>query len=107
MRFPPNKKTNETGAKSKWGPCALCGRRGALTFHHLIPRKLHRRPRFKKYYARAELARGIDICRLCHDGIHALYDEMTLAQSLRTFDDLKKDPRIRRHAAWVRKQKST
>jgi hypothetical protein len=68
---------------------------------------LHRRPRFKKYHPRAKLARGINICRLCHDGIHALYDEMTLAQSLRTLDDLRNDPRIRKHAAWVRKQKST
>lgn len=91
----------------KWGPCALCGRRSTLTFHHLIPRKLHRRPRFKKYDPRAELARGIDICRLCHDGIHALFDEMTLAQSLRTLDDLRNNPRIHKHAAWVRKQKST
>ena len=106
MGPPPNKKTTGMPTSGKRGPCALCGRRSALTFHHLIPRKLHRRPRFKNYYARAELARGIGICRLCHDGIHALYDEMTLAQSLRTLDDLRNDPRIRKHAAWVRKQKS-
>ena len=107
MGPPLNRNTTGGHNSGKWGPCALCGRRSALTFHHLIPRKVHRRPRFKRSYPRAELARGIDICRLCHDGIHALYDEMTLAQSLRTLDDLKNDPRIRKHAAWVRKQKST
>lgn len=103
----PNNKDAEARNKLKWGPCALCGRQGALTFHHLIPKKLHRRPRFNKHHARSELAQGINICRLCHDGIHALYDEMTLAKSLRTLADLKNDPRIRKHAAWVRKQKST
>ena len=100
------KKSAATKSKTKWGCCALCGRQGTLTFHHLIPKKMHRRPRFKKQFARSELARGIDICRLCHDGIHALYDEMTLGQSLRTLADLKNDAAIRKHAAWVRKQKT-
>ncbi len=92
-------------AGAKRGACALCGRTAPLTFHHLIPRKLHRRARFRRLYTRDELARGVDLCRLCHDGIHDLYDEMTLARSLPTIADLRSDPRIRRHAAWVRRQR--
>jgi hypothetical protein len=87
------------------GRCSLCDRTAPLTFHHLIPRKVHRRKYFQKHYTRSQLARGIDICRLCHDGIHDLYDEMTLARSLRTLLQLRNDPRIRKHVAWVRKQK--
>ena len=60
------------------GPCPFCGRVLPLTFHHLIPKKLHRRSRFRKHYTRDELNRGIDICRQCHDGIHERYDEMLL-----------------------------
>ncbi|MDJ0854205.1 MAG: hypothetical protein QNI89_01345 [Desulfobacterales bacterium] len=92
-------------AGDRRGICALCGRETELTFHHLIPRKMHRRNHFKKHYARDQLAKGIDVCRLCHDGIHALYDEMTLARSLCTAGQLKRDPQVRRHITWVRKQK--
>lgn len=85
--------------------CTLCGRARALTFHHLIPRKLHRRNRFRRIYTRDELQAGIDVCRLCHHGLHALFDEVTLGERLATLDDLRADPEIRKHVAWSRKQK--
>lgn len=100
--------TGDPQAKSARGgeqPCALCGRVCALTWHHLIPRKMHRRSRFKKRYSREELQAGIWICRLCHDGIHAHYDEMYLAQHRNTLEALTADPAIQKHIAWVAKQK--
>jgi hypothetical protein len=96
----------DCSAGAKQGICALCGRTAPLTFHHLIPRKLHRRARFRKHFTRQAFMRGAALCRLCHDGIHDLYDEMTLARSLRTIAELKRDPRVRKHAAWVRRQKA-
>jgi hypothetical protein len=87
--------------------CALCGHECELTFHHLIPRKLHRRKGFRRQHSRQALAQGIHICRLCHDGVHDLYDEVALASSLNTLQRLQQDPAIRRHVAWVRKQKRT
>jgi hypothetical protein len=89
----------------KHGPCPLCGRKGALTFHHLIPRKLHRRVYFKKTYTREERQRGIAICRLCHDGIHAIYDEMTLAKAFDTPERIMADGRLQKHFRWAAKQK--
>jgi hypothetical protein len=83
----------------------LCEREVLLTFHHLIPKKLHRRTRFKKDYSKDELNQGVFICRLCHNGIHAHYDEMTLAREFHNLEKLKADPNIRRHANWVAKQK--
>ena len=85
--------------------CEMCGRRAALSFHHLIPRKVHRRKRFKKNFSRAQLAGGINICQLCHRGVHKLYDEMTLAMHLETKEKLVTDPAICKHVNWVRKQK--
>jgi hypothetical protein len=76
-----------------------------LTFHHLIPRKLHRRTHFRKNFARGERQRGIAICRLCHDGVHDAYDEMTLARTFRSPDRLMADARLRKHFNWVAKQK--
>jgi hypothetical protein len=35
--------------------CELCGREAPLTFHHLVPRKMHRRTYFRKHYSREEL----------------------------------------------------
>lgn len=91
----------------KHGPCALCGRVCALTFHHLIPRKLHRRTFFQKHFTREQLNAGLDICRACHDGIHDHFDEMTLARRLNSLEALRSDPDIRKHTAWAAKQKRT
>ncbi|MEE4204052.1 MAG: hypothetical protein V2I45_10500 [Halieaceae bacterium] len=85
--------------------CACCGRGVRLTFHHLIPRKVHRRARYKKHYDRDALNKGIHICRQCHRGIHKTYDEMTLAQHYHSLDALLADPTLRRHFDWVSKQR--
>lgn len=85
--------------------CPLCRRRVALTYHHLIPRKLHRRPRFRKRFSRAELHEGVFVCRACHDGIHDRYDEMELARRFPTLASLAADPELGRHFAWVARQR--
>jgi hypothetical protein len=85
--------------------CALCGASRQLTFHHLIPRKLHRRTSFKKHYTREFLNKGIEICQPCHRGIHKLYDEMTLGKHFHTLDLLLADEAVQRHAQWSAKQK--
>ena len=86
--------------------CQLCGRSVSLTFHHLIPRKVHRRPRFKKYFSKEELNQGIWICRKCHKGIHKFFDEMTLAKDFYTLEKLQANPIIAKHVEWVAKQKA-
>jgi len=87
-------------------PCPLCLRHVALTFHHLIPKKLHNRNFFKKKYKKNELRDGIMICRLCHDGLHDLYDEMTLGKDYNTLEAIQDDPALIKHFAWVAKQKA-
>ena len=52
-----------------------------------------------------QLQAGIGLCRLCHQGLHRLYDEMTLAKRLNTTQALREDPAVQRHARWVRKQR--
>jgi len=86
--------------------CATCGRRTALTFHHLIPRKLHRRAHFRRHFDRDTLNRGVHVCRPCHRGIHRTYDEMTLGKEFASLEGLLADPDLARHFAWVAKQKS-
>lgn len=51
------------------------------------------------------LNHGINVCRLCHDGIHDLYDEMQLAKQFPTLESLLSDESLQRHFAWVAKKK--
>uniref|UniRef100_A0A486XU82 HNH domain-containing protein n=1 Tax=Rheinheimera sp. BAL341 TaxID=1708203 RepID=A0A486XU82_9GAMM len=51
------------------------------------------------------LQQGVMLCRLCHKGIHTLYDEMTLAKQLNTLALLKADDSIKQHVDWVKKQR--
>jgi hypothetical protein len=83
--------------------CAGCCQHRQLTFHHLIPKKLHRRAHFRRRYTKAELNVGIEVCRDCHKGIHRLYDEMTLAKQFGSSDRLLGDPALQKHFAWVSK----
>lgn len=78
----------------------------ALQFHHLIPRKVHRRTHFRKHYTREQLSEGIYLCRPCHRALHKFFDEMTLAREYCTLERLAADVQVQRHINWVRKQKT-
>jgi len=87
--------------------CELCGRDQPLTFHHLIPRKNHRKARFQRRYSKSELrTRGLYLCRPCHLGIHDLIpDETELGERYHTKELLLAHEGIARHVAWVGRQK--
>lgn len=86
-------------------PCALCGRSVPLTFHHLVPRKVHRRGWAKRTLSREAMQAGVYLCRMCHSGVHRLHDETKLARELNTLEALRADAVVAKHVAWVRKQK--
>ncbi len=87
--------------------CELCGRQKPLTKHHLIPRGVHRKKRFQARFGKQEMhRRSLMICKQCHAGIHDLIpDEKELADKYHTRELLLANEAIRRHVAWVRKQK--
>ena len=91
--------------KSKHGVCCLCKRETDLTFHHLIPRKVHRRAYFKKHFTKLELNVGIDICRQCHRVIHKSYSEMELAKSFNSIEKITAEPLLANQFDWLSKQK--
>jgi hypothetical protein len=92
--------------KLQSGECPACMRETWLSFHHLIPKKVHRRDFFRKRYDRRQLSLGIYICRLCHDGIHSRFDEMTLAKELNEPSKLLAEPSLQAHFGWAARQKS-
>ncbi len=91
--------------KNKTGRCALCDRVANLTFHHLVPKKLHRRNHYRKQFDKEMLAQGVELCRPCHSALHRLYDEITLAKRLNSLALLREDPAVARHVGWVRKRR--
>lgn len=87
------------------GACPCCGRDLPLTFHHLIPRKLHRRGHFKRSYSKDKLAEGVYMCRDCHDAVHRRYSEMDLGKRFCTLESLLQDETLARHFAWLSRQR--
>ena len=93
------------GVANTVGICPCCKRKTRLTYHHLIPKKMHRRQYFKKHYTKAERQEGVHVCRQCHSGIHRFYDEMTLAKNLCTLPLLLADEQLASFFSWVSKQR--
>jgi hypothetical protein len=87
--------------------CDLCGRPKKLTKHHLVPRAVHRKKRYVNRFGKEEMRqRALMICKECHHGIHDLIpEEKDLAEKYYTRELLLENEAIRKHIAWVRKQK--
>lgn len=86
--------------------CTLCEREKPLSFHHLIPRKMHRRKNFLREFGKEEMKkRGINVCRKCHSAIHKFWDEKTLAEIYNTKEKLMETEEMQKFVAWVKKEK--
>lgn len=87
--------------------CELCCRDKKLTKHHLIPRAVHSKKKYINRFGKKEMRhRGLMLCKLCHNGIHDLIpDEKDLAESYNTKELLLIHEGIKKHIAWVKKQK--
>jgi len=84
--------------------CTLCRREGPLTFHHLIPKRLHSNNWFRKRYTREEMvSRGIRVCLDCHKAIHRFIpNEKELGRSFDTRAKLLAHPGLGRFVTWLR-----
>lgn len=115
---PPPEVPAETIAETAAGPrrpaapddggCALCRRTLPLSFHHLIPRRVHDRRWFRTRFGIDEMRRrGLWLCRDCHRHIHDHFDEATLGRRLNTAALLLAEPVIARHVEWAARQRVT
>lgn len=68
--------------------CELCKRENQeLTFHHLVPKKTHKKSYVQKLHSDKDLNTfGIDICKPCHKAIHIMIDHKELAMNHYTLD---------------------
>ena len=82
--------------------CELCGRERDLTFHHLIPRTTHSNRWFRKNFTRAQMQKGLMLCRDCHSAVHTFVpSEKELGRHFNTRDALLSHERIGAFVAWV------
>ena len=84
------------------GQCALCERRGPVSFHHLIPRRNHANKWFKKRYSREQMASGIDLCDDCHRALHKFIDHKSLGREYNTVPAIRSHPHMKTFIEWVR-----
>ena len=91
--------------KIKYGECELCCRELKLTWHHLIPQKMHNKKRFLKLFTKEDMkTRGANLCFDCHPTIHKFFDEKFLGLYLNTIEKLKGNEKIINYLSWVVKQ---
>lgn len=94
----------DVGESAGRGRCEICDRQMKLTSHHLIPRVTHNKP-LNKGKSFEELNRRANLCRACHNVVHASEENLTLASSYNTLELLLTHPRILRWRAFARKSK--
>ncbi|CAG8567844.1 16803_t:CDS:2 [Cetraspora pellucida] len=77
-----------------------------LTFHHLIPRVMHKRVVKKGLFTKEEcLTRGTNICRPCHSACHKMISHEKMAYEYNTVDKLLEHEGVIKFVTWVSKQK--
>ncbi|WP_404295761.1 hypothetical protein [Halomonas sp.] len=82
--------------------CELCGRESPLTRHHLIPRSLHGKARYRRRFERVErLTAILWLCHPCHKHIHAVLSERELADHYRSREALMAHPEIGTFVEWL------
>jgi len=94
--------------KPKPDKCELCGRTDTyLNFHHLIPKFVHKKGKFKNKYDKEFMkSHGIWICKYhCHKSIHKFFSEKYLAEILNTLEKLLANQKIIDYIEWHKKQK--
>src|SRR5690606_29581839 len=91
--------------KQKSDNCELCEREMELTFHHLIPRKMHDRQVIKKQFDKFYLIDyGCWVCEDCHRQIHRIFNHIELAQTYNTIEKIKAHVEVNKFLLWVSKQ---
>jgi len=86
--------------------CQACKRELELTFHHLVPKKMHDKPPVIKQHDGVDFDHyGIWLCSDCHKKIHRTFSHKELAESYYTLDSLLQNEDFLKFVTWVSKQR--
>ena len=85
--------------------CALYERERFLTFHHLVPKKVHKRSQVLRLFSKEEMhTLGLWLCSDCHSTVHRHIDHLVLALNYHSKEALLGHPEIEKFVNWVAKQ---
>jgi len=92
--------------KIKLQTCEMCERENICNEHHLIPKKNHRKKKFKKMFTREEMNETITVCKSdCHKYVHKVVPrESELGIHYNTLEKLLDHPKIKKYVVWVKTQ---
>lgn len=84
--------------------CELCERENILTFHHLIPKCLHKNKWFKKNFSKEYMKRGTFLCKYeCHREIHNLISEKELGKYYNTIEKLFAHKNVAKYIKFIKR----
>lgn len=84
--------------------CQLCEADPIHSFHHFIPRTVHRNKWFKKRFTKVEMrTSGLELCKQYHEMLHELISEKELGRQFNTRDKLVAHPEVAKYLAWKRR----
>ena len=85
--------------------CALCERELPLTFHHLIPKKVHKKSQVMRKYTKEEIhTKGLWLCTDCHATIHLHINHLDLALHYQTVEAFMAHEQVGKFVNWVANQ---
>ena len=84
--------------------CMLCLRELPLTFHHLIPRLMHKK-KWVKQSLPHRLQDGIWVCHGCHSAIHRFIPHADLARTFHSVEALMLHEDLGKFVLWSRMQR--
>ena len=88
--------------KKKASRCEICGRDWVpLTYHHLIPRQMHKKAVKRGWHEEWRLQSVAWLCRACHSFVHGLASNEELAREWWSVERLKGREDVGRWARWV------
>ena len=85
--------------------CELCERTRELTFHHLVPRSMHKRKWVQRSFSAEQRQEGLMLCRDCHSAIHRFFDCAELARNRYSKEKLLEHDDFLAFVLWIRKQR--
>lgn len=83
--------------------CELCRRQvSVVSRHHLIPRTRHKNKKNKKTFSRQDVKeRLVQLCKPCHNTIHAVLTNKELEREYNTLEALQAHSSIQQFCVWI------
>ncbi|TGZ80166.1 hypothetical protein EX30DRAFT_320474 [Ascodesmis nigricans] len=92
-------------SKTRTTECEICDREGNVTYHHLIPRSVHKKVLKRGWHQEWRLNVVAWLCRPCHSAVHRCASNEELAREYYTVEKLLEREDIQKWRNYISKQR--